>query len=156
MTQLVNVEQLSPAQLDFLQQQIFAQKQNLMQLELEKVRDELGKLKAEREIEKQELEIVKHRVDSLDLLNVEGDPRQRLNKMVRKYAGERGMSHQAAWKEFRQNYNTAYRTNLTMLIENYKMKNGIRDITMPEYLMETGSIEDAIRVADKMLNRRSA
>jgi prophage antirepressor-like protein len=95
-----------------------------------------------------------HRIDNLDNVNVIGDPQQRLNAMVRKYARDRGLTFTQAWREFRQAYNTAYHTNLTMLVENYKLKHGLRQMTMPEYLMRTGKIEDAIRVADKMLNNQ--
>jgi len=42
-----------------------------------------------------------------------------------------------------------------MLVENYKMKNGLRTLTVPEYLAVVGRLEDGIRVADKLLNRAS-
>jgi prophage antirepressor-like protein len=96
-----------------------------------------------------------HRIDNLDKIDIIGDPQQRLNAMVRKYAVSRGLTFRQAWKEFRQAFNTAYRTNLTMLIENYKLKHGIKDLSMPEYLARVGRLDDAIRVADKLLNQAS-
>lgn len=154
MTQLVNIAEMSPAQIDLLQQQLLVHKQNMLQAELENLKGEVARLQAVDEIKSQQIETLQHRVDNFDLADIDGDPQQRLNKMIRKYAGQNGVTHSNAWKEFRQSYNTAYRTNLTMLIENFKLKNGVRDMTMPEFFKETGRLDDAIRVADKMLNPR--
>lgn len=92
-----------------------------------------------------------HRIDSLDAVNVQGDLRQRLEKMIRKYAWSRGVQYDAAWREFDSAYNTGYHTNLTALRDNYCGRHGLRHITRPGYLEATGRLEDAIRVADKML-----
>ena len=100
-------------------------------------------------------EAAHHRIDNLDKIDIIGDPQQRLNAMVRKYAVSRGLTFRQAWKDFRTAFNTAYRTNLTMLIENYKLKHGIKDLSMPEYLARVGRLDDAIRVADKLLNQAS-
>ncbi len=99
--------------------------------------------------------IVNHRIDCLDSLDTIGDPQQRLNAMVRKYAQQSGLSFPQAWHDFRQAYNTAFRTNITMLLENASMRHG-RKLTVPQFLAMTGRLEDAIRVADKMLNRQAA
>lgn len=156
MTQLVNIESLSPAQLDFLQQQIFAQKQAMIQLEVEKVKDELAKIKVEREMEKQEMQVLQYRVDNIDCTNIEGNLRDRLNRMVRLYAGQKGVYFDKAWRDFVQSYNTAFRTNLELRITNYCRSCGLKQMSTPEYLERVGQLEDAIRVADKMLNKRSA
>lgn len=100
-------------------------------------------------------EAAHHRIDNLDRIDIIGDPQQRLNAMVKKYALSKGLTFQQAWREFRQAFNTAYRTNLTMLIENYKLKHGLRELTMPEYLAKVGRLDDALRVADKLLNQAS-
>lgn len=94
-----------------------------------------------------------HRIDCLDSLDTIGDLQQRLNAMVRKYAQQNGISFSQAWKDYRQAYNTAFRTNITMLLENACMKAG-KKLTLPQYLSMAGKLEDAIRVADKMLNRQ--
>lgn len=94
-----------------------------------------------------------HRIDTLDSLNTIGDPKQRLNAMVRKYATDNGIGYQEAWRAFRKAFNTAYHTNLKTLIENYKGKHGLKKLTMPEYLERVSRLDDAMRVADKMLNR---
>ncbi len=95
-----------------------------------------------------------HRIDNMDKIDILGNLQQRLNAMIRKYAANRGLTFSQAWHEFRAAYNTAYRTNITMLVENFKLKNGLRDLSVPEYLAKTGCLEDAIRVADKMLNQK--
>lgn len=93
-----------------------------------------------------------HRIDNLDKIDIIGDQQQRLNAMIKKYAFSRGLTFPQAWKDFRQAFNTAYRTNLKLLIENYKFKHGIKELSAPEYLARVGRLEDAIRVADKLLN----
>ena len=102
----------------------------------------------------EELTTVKHRVDNLDLTNIEGTPRQRLNAMIRKYANLNGITYKTAWQEFTKAYNIAYRTNLKRRKTNEEAVL-LRRLTMPEYLETSGEIEDAIRVADKMLNQAS-
>lgn len=101
----------------------------------------------------EQLETVNHRLDNIDQVDTIGDLQQRFNAMVRKYAQLRGVPFGNAWKEFRTAYNTAYRTNLKMKINNYKDKHGIKNLTMPQFLSVTDSLKDAIRVADKMLNK---
>lgn len=96
-----------------------------------------------------------HRIDNIDALDTIGDLQQRLNAMIRKLAQQQGLSFSGAWKTFRGAYNLAFRTNLTMLVENYRMKHSLGKITVPQYLNKVGKLEDAIRVADKLLNRVS-
>lgn len=95
------------------------------------------------------------RIDNLDKIDTIGDLQQRLNKMVRLYAQHDGLTYQQAWRNFRQSFNTAYRENLTLRIENYKMNHHIKALSMPQYLSKVGRLDDAIRVADKLLNQRS-
>lgn len=99
----------------------------------------------------QRLYIANERINNFDKVNPTGDEQQRFNKMIRVFASKNGMTFQKAYREFKGVYNIAFRTNITMLHENYKMKHG--DCTLPEFLVATGHIEDAIRVADKMLNQ---
>jgi len=141
----VNLEQLTPQQLSLLQDKILARQQELIRQEVERLREENEKLKAQ-------VEIVRHRVDSLDAINIEGDARQRLNRMIGKIAFQNGWTHRRAWKEFKGAYNVSFRTNLTLLHENHMLRTG-KKMTLPEFLEEIGRIEDALRVADKMINR---
>lgn len=98
-------------------------------------------------------QILQYRIENLDAVNIEGDLQQRLNKLIRKYAFENGIRYDTAWEHFKQAYNTAFRTNLELLINNYKAREGIKKLTIPQYLAVTGRLEDALRVADKMLNQ---
>lgn len=156
MTQLVNIESLSPSQLDFLQQQIFAQKQAMIQFEVEQLKGDLAKVQAEREIDKQEMQTLQHRIDNIDCTNIDGTHRDRFNKMIRLYATRNGLYFDKAYRAFVQAYNTAFQTNLELRITNYCKDKGIKGISTPEYLERMEKLEDAIRVADKMLNKRSA
>jgi regulator of replication initiation timing len=162
MTQLANLDELTPEQLSLFQQQILV-KQNLhFQQDLAELRTALTGLGRENAMMKQEnenlrnqMETINHRVDNFDQLDTIGDPQQRLNKMVRKFAAQEGITFRKAWAEFKGYFNTAYRANITSLHENYQLRKGAK-LSLPQYLTETGQIEDAIRVADKMLNRQRA
>lgn len=149
----INIESLSPSQIEVLQGMLMERRVQLLQVEISELKNETEKLKSQREIDSKELETVQHRLDNFDLVNVDGDPQQRLNSMIRKYAADKGIRFDLAWKEFRQAYDTAYRTNLTSLRNNYKERHGLRELTVPQYLSLTNSLEDAVRIADKMLNR---
>ena len=92
-----------------------------------------------------------HRVESLDLIDIKGTPRQRLNAMVRKYAHQNKILFKQGWRDFVSAYNTAYNTNLN-LRKTLREAATAKEMTMPEFLEVAGEIEDALRVADKMLN----
>jgi uncharacterized protein YukE len=115
---------------------------------------ELRQKQLEKEIEeaKKQVTAVQHRLDNIDRIDTIGDLRQRLNKMIQKYARQNGIPFNYAWKDFVQAFNTAYRTNLELRRQNYINKTG-KDVSRPQFLEEMGLLEDAIRVADKMLNR---
>src|SRR5690625_1596126 len=101
----------------------------------------------------QVIETVNHRLDNIDSLDTIGDLQQRLNAMVRRYAQDKGISFGNAWRDFRTSFNVAYRTNLKLLMNNYKDKHNLTSLTMPQYLSLVERLPDAIRVADKMLNK---
>lgn len=104
----------------------------------------------------QQVSTVNHRLDNIDRIDTVGDLQQRLNKMIRRYAHQERMPISNAWKAFTEAFNTAYKTNLKLKITNYKEKHGLKDLTRPQYLSMTNQLEDAIRVADKLLNKGSA
>jgi Rha family phage regulatory protein len=106
-----------------------------------------------KQIEEQ-VTVVQHRLDNIDRIDTIGDPRQRLNKMIQRYARQNGIPFNHAWKDFVQAFNTAYRTNLELRRQNYINKTG-KDVSRPQFLEDMGLLEDAIRVADKMLNREA-
>lgn len=114
---------------------------------------QIKELQAGRLEHQQKLETLGHRVDNMDAVNTIGDMKQRLNNMIRKYARQRGILYSVAWSEFKQAYNTAYHTNIELLILNYKKDRGLKKVTIPQYLLAKDKLEDGIRVADKMLNQ---
>lgn len=100
-----------------------------------------------------EQETIKHRLDNIDKVDTIGDLQQRLNAMVRRYAQQEGVNFGTAWRDFRTSFNTAYRTNLKARMNHYKTKHGLKQLTMPQFLSLTETLEDGVRVADKMLNK---
>lgn len=102
-----------------------------------------------------QLTTVNHRLDNIDRIDTIGDLRQRLNAMVKRYAHQEGLTFSTAWKKFRNAFNTAYHTNLTNRVNHYKDKHGLKSLSIPLYLSLSNNLEDAIRVADKMLNQLS-
>lgn len=115
-------------------------------LEVKKKVEEQQALLAEQQHKLLECET---RINSLDNVNINGVPRQILNVMIRKYARVKGVNYSNAWHEFVQAFNLAFGTNLKLALQHFKKKK--RDATIPEYLEAIGKIEDAIRVADKLL-----
>lgn len=111
----------------------------------------VAELKA-KEIENR-LHINEFRLNNLDASNIEGTPRQRLSQIIKKYAFNEGVPYNTAWYEFRRNFNTAYRMNIEHRKNNYQAKAGLKKLTYPDYFERVGLIEDALRVADKMLNQ---
>ena len=91
------------------------------------------------------------RIDSLDAINIEGDLQQRFTSMVRKYARQEGLTYPKAWNDFVVKYNAAYHANLNLARGHCEEKLG-KKLTIPQYLAKVNKLEDAIRVADKMLN----
>lgn len=116
---------------------------------------ELRQKQLERELAeaKKQVAVVQHRLDNIDRIDTIGDLRQRLNKMIQRYAHQNGIPFNHAWKDFVQAFNTAYRTNLELRRQNHINKTG-KDISRPQFLEEMGLLDDAIRVADKMLNSK--
>lgn len=98
---------------------------------------------------------VNHRIDSLDTINITGTPQQRLNAMVRKYSYDKGILYPRGWEDFKVAFNYAYRTNLETRRLNYMAQHNLKRLSIPQYLTNSGLIEDALRVADKMLNKVS-
>ncbi|WP_231122490.1 antA/AntB antirepressor family protein [Bacillus thuringiensis] len=104
----------------------------------------------------QQVTTVNHRLDNIDRIDTIGDLQQRLNKMIRRHAQQEKMTIPNAWRAFTDAFNTAYKTNLKLRITKYKEKHGLKDLTRPQYLSMTNQLEDAVRVADKLLNKGSA
>jgi prophage antirepressor-like protein len=116
---------------------------------------EIRQRKQEEELYKQknDIRILNARINNFDKLNVE-NKRQKLVRMVNKYSYNNGINMQKAWGEFTRYYNNAFHTNLSRLINSYKEKNNMKKLSRPEYLEKTGSLDDALRVIDAMLNKK--
>lgn len=97
-------------------------------------------------------ELANKRLDELDAIDPDGTPRQQLVKLIRRYSEKNGLSYDSGWNKFRESYNIAFHTNIQTLRKNHMRKNGIKKMTMPEFLEATNRVEDALRVANKMLN----
>ncbi|NWK71125.1 Rha family transcriptional regulator [Bacillus paramycoides] len=102
-----------------------------------------------------EVRPVEHRSNTLGNLNTESCLQQRLNKMIRLLAFSEDISFQKAWRVFRSMYNRTYRTNLKLKMYHYKKKNELKRITAPQYLAIKNQLENAIRVADRLLNKKN-
>jgi prophage antirepressor-like protein len=98
------------------------------------------------------LETVTNRVDNLDTLSTIPDKRQRLNAMISKLAFSQGNKYGVAWNQFKQAWNIAYGENLEKRITHYKERHNLKKLTIPEYMERENRLDDALRVADKLLN----
>ncbi len=96
------------------------------------------------------------RIDTLDALDVMPDGRQKLNKMVKKYAHDNGIAYPVAWGILKDTLNTTYHWNLTRRINEEKKRLRMKSMSLPKYLEINDMIPDAIRVMDKLLNRKGA
>ena len=141
---VAQVDDLTMEQLQILGGQVMAAQLKKMQSKVEQLSDEVAKSNAE-------LTIAKHRIDNLDATNIDGDLRQRLNNMIRKYSFDKGIGFNNGWKDFTTRFNLAYHKNLVALTNNLSERKG-KQVTRPETLEHYGLLEDAIRVADKMIN----
>ncbi|GAB6891134.1 antA/AntB antirepressor family protein [Geobacillus stearothermophilus] len=119
---------------------------------MKEIRERQERLERENQKLLQEHTVLRHRLDNIDRIDTIGDLRQRLNRMIQRYARQNGIPFNHAWKDFVQAFNTAYKTNLELRRQNYINKTG-KDVSRPQFLEDMGLLEDAIRVADKMLNK---
>lgn len=114
-----------------------------------------------KQFEEKQLQIQQHaqelkqRMDTMDNLDSIGNLQQRFNEMVRKYARQEGIRFQDAWRIYTIAYNKAYNANLTAKINNYKEKHGLKQLSRPQYFSLTGTLDDAIRVIDNLLNKQA-
>ncbi len=90
--------------------------------------------------------------DERDNIVIEND-RQRLVQCVKEYATVNGLQYGKAWTDFVKFYNNAYNTNLNALKTHLMKKMDMKKMTIPEYLEITDHLDDALRVAEKMLNQ---
>lgn len=96
--------------------------------------------------QEKKVQVLEHRVNTLDGIQIAGTKRQQLNAMIRKYAFDNGFTFSRAWQDFISAFNLAYKMNLTARVKNAGAK------STPHYLEKADMLEDALRVADKLLN----
>lgn len=120
---------------------------------VKEIRERLERTESQNKLLIEQQATLTHRLDNIDKIDTVGDLQQRLNGMIRRYAQQEGLTFQKGYQEFRNAFNTAYNTNITTKIKNYAEKHGLKTLSAPQYLSLTNQLEDAVRVADKMLNR---
>lgn len=119
---------------------------------LTQVETETVEVKVQAAIAEEQATLAHKRIDQLDTIDPNGEPRQQLVVLVNKYAQRNGLQYNQAWNDFRQAYNIAFRTNLKLRMKYYAESHQMKRITVPEYLQVTGHIEDGLRVANKLLS----
>lgn len=123
--------------------------------ELVKQERRTARLEMRQEQSEGNLKILHSRMDTFNGVGTEEDKRQKLNSMVRAFACKAGVRFDEGWRNFIHAYNTAFRTNVNLSITNYKEKHNIQKkkrVTLPEYFERVGLLDDALMVADKLLN----
>lgn len=138
----VHQKQLSPIEL------IAAQANALVKQERE-----LARLRLDTEEIRKEQKIQSSRIDTLNGVCIEGTKRQKLVKTVQAYANKNGLTYREGWHRFKAAYNTAFHTNIGNSISYYMKENGLtKKPSVPEFLENKGLLDDALRIADKLLN----
>lgn len=138
----VRQKQLSPIEL------IAAQANALVEQERE-----LARLRLDTEEIRKEQKIQSSRIDTLNGVCIEGTKRQKLVKTIQAYANKNGLTYREGWHRFKAAYNTAFHTNIGNSISYYMKENGLtKKPSVPEFLEIKGLLDDALRIADKLLN----
>lgn len=132
-----------------IEDMIIAQAQSVKEL-----KSKVEEIDIKSEHASEQAELAHKRINELDNVDTIGDTRQRLVRTVQKYAERNGLTYSQGWKDFRQAFNTAFRTNLTARRKYYMESRNIKVMTVPEYLEATNQLPDALRVANKMLQPR--
>ncbi len=114
---------------------------------------ELARLRLDTEEIRKEQKIQASRIDTFNCVCTEGAKRQKLVAMIQAYAAKNGLTYREGWHRFKAAYNTAFRTSLGNSISYYMKEHGLKKKpSVPEFLETKGLLDDALRVADKMLN----
>lgn len=102
---------------------------------------------------KKEQQIQSSRLDTFNGVCTEGTKRQKLVAMIQAYAAKNGLTYREGWHRFKAAYNTAFHTSLGNSISYYTKENGLKKKpSVPEFLEKKGLLDDALRIADKLLN----
>ena len=123
--------------------------------ELVKQERRTARLEMRQEQSEENLKILHSRMDTFNGVGTDEDKRQKLNGMVCAFTRKAGLRLDEGWRNFTHAYNTAFHTNVNLSITNYKEKHNIQKkkrVTLPEYFERVGLLDDALMVADKLLN----
>ncbi len=102
---------------------------------------------------KKEQQIQSSRLDTFNGVCTEGTKRQKLVAMIQAYAAKNGLTYREGWHRFKAAYNTAFHTSLGNSISYYTKENALKKKpSVPEFLEKKGLLDDALRIADKLLN----
>ncbi len=114
---------------------------------------ELARLRLDNEEIRKEQKIQSSRIDTLNGVCTEGTKRQKLVAMIQAYAAKNGLTYREGWHRFKAAYNTAFHTSIGNSISYYAKENGLKKKpSVPEFLEIKDLLDDALRIADKLLN----
>ena len=123
--------------------------------ELVKQERRTARLEMRQERNEENFKILNSRMDTFNGIGTDEDKRQKLNSMIHAFSLKAGMRFDEGWRNFIRAYNTAFHANVNLLITKYMEKNHIQKKkrpTTPEYFERAGLLDDALAVADKLLN----
>lgn len=120
---------------------------------LQRQERELARLKLTQEEHSKSLEIVNSRMDTLNGVCTKGTKRQKLVAMINAYSNKHGLTYREGWHRFKQAYNFAFHTSLGNSISFYMKDKGLKKKpSVPDFLEKKELLDDAMRIADKLLN----
>ena len=123
--------------------------------ELVKQERRTARLEMRQEQAEKDVKILNSRMDTYNGVGTNEDKRQKLNSMVRAFSLKAGLMFSEGWATFRRAYNTAFHTNVNLSITRYMEKHNIQKKkrpSLPEYFEREELLDDALAVADKLLN----
>lgn len=124
---------------------------------LQRQERELARLKLTQEEHSKSLEIVNSRMDTLNGVCTKGTKRQKLVAMINAYSNKHGLTYREGWHRFKQAYNFAFHTSLGNSISFYMKDKGLKKKpSVPDFLEKKELLDDAMRIADKLLNAGGA
>jgi outer membrane murein-binding lipoprotein Lpp len=135
-------------------QQLPATVEDMIIMQAQSVKElkaKVDRIEVNAEFAKEQAITAHQRIDAMDNTDIIGDLQQRLVRIVNKYSERNGLTYSTGWKNFRQSYNTAFHTNISLRRKHYMESRGIKRMSIPEYLAATEQLPDALRVAEKML-----
>ena len=120
---------------------------------LQRQERERARLRMDNEEIRKEQKIQSSRLDTLNGVCPEGTKRQKLVAMMNAYIAKNGLRHREGWHRFKAAYNTAFHTSIGNSISYYVKENGLKKKpSVPEFLEKKDLLDDALRIADKLLN----